>query len=46
MAIGNEFVYGYHGCPRDVADKVLSGRGANLNSSENDYDWLGSCIYF
>ena len=46
MAIGNEFVYGYHGCSRDVADKVLSGRGANLNSSENDYDWLGSGIYF
>lgn len=43
---GNEFVYGYHGCSRDVADRVLAGKGVSLQSSENDYDWLGSGIYF
>ena len=26
--------------------RFFTGRGANLNSSENDYDWLGSGIYF
>lgn len=43
---GNEFVFGYHGCSQDVAAQVLSGRGVSLTSSENDYDWLGSGIYF
>lgn len=41
-----EFVYGYHGCSREVADKVLQAKGVALTSSENDYDWLGSGIYF
>ena len=46
MAFPNEFVYGYHGCSRDVAEMLLSGKDVSLNSSENDYDWLGSGIYF
>ena len=46
MAFSNEFVYGYHGCSRDVAEMLLSGKDVSLNSSENDYDWLGSGIYF
>ena len=41
-----ELVYGYHGCSRDVADMVLRASQVSLTSSENDYDWLGSGIYF
>lgn len=41
-----EFVYGFHGCGRNVADSVLRADGVSLTSSENDYDWLGSGIYF
>jgi hypothetical protein len=36
---------GFHGCERDVAERVFAGE-THLNSSENDYDWLGSGIYF
>jgi len=39
------FVLGYHGCDRKVGEEVISGR-KKLRSSENDYDWLGSGIYF
>jgi hypothetical protein len=39
------WVIGYHGCDQEVAELVLSGE-ANLRVSENDYDWLGSGIYF
>ena len=41
-----ETVFGFHGCSRDVADAVLHADGVSLTSSENDYDWLGSGIYF
>lgn len=39
------FVLGYHGCDRAVAERVLSGSD-HLRVSANDYDWLGSGIYF
>jgi hypothetical protein len=39
------WVIGYHGCDSDVAEVVLSGK-EGLRVSENDYDWLGSGIYF
>ncbi len=39
------FVLGYHGCDRKIGEGVLSGR-KHLHSSENDYDWLGTGIYF
>ncbi len=39
------WVIGYHGCDEEVAEFVLSGEG-KLKVSENDYDWLGSGIYF
>ena len=38
-------VLGYHGCDREVAERVLSGQ-SDLRLSENSYDWLGSGIYF
>jgi hypothetical protein len=37
-------VIAYHGCDATVAKRVLSG--ARFKPSENDYDWLGSGIYF
>lgn len=40
-----EFVYGFHGCNKSVARALLSGKDIML-SSDNDYDWLGSGIYF
>jgi len=39
------FVFGFHGCDRAVAEKVLSGEG-ELYPSDNGYDWLGTGIYF
>jgi hypothetical protein len=38
-------VLGYHGCETAVGEKVLAGK-ANLKPSAEDYDWLGSGIYF
>lgn len=38
------FVLGYHGCDAKVAENVLAGD--ELKPSSNDYDWLGSGIYF
>ena len=36
---------GYHGCDKSLAEKVLAGR-QHLETSANDYDWLGSGVYF
>lgn len=38
-------IFGYHGCDRAIADPVLTGR-RQLGPSSNEYDWLGSGIYF
>lgn len=37
-------VFGYHGCDKSVADRVLGG--GDFRASENNYDWLGRGIYF
>jgi hypothetical protein len=37
-------VLAYHGCDQSVAEHVLAG--GDFKPSENDYDWLGSGIYF
>jgi hypothetical protein len=39
------FVLGYHGCDKAVGERVLAG-GEHLKASDNDYDWLGTGIYF
>lgn len=39
------WVLGYHGCDREVGEAVLAGR-AELLRSENNWDWLGTGIYF
>ncbi|MFZ2726506.1 MAG: hypothetical protein WAX77_09670 [Methylococcaceae bacterium] len=40
-----EIVIGFHGCDRDIADKVIK-QGGDLVKSENSYDWLGHGVYF
>jgi hypothetical protein len=45
MTQASAFVLGYHGCDRAIGEKVLKGR-EHLKASENDYDWLGTGIYF
>ncbi len=40
----SSFVLGYHGCDKKVAEKLLTGD--DFKPSQNDYDWLGSGIYF
>jgi len=37
-------VIAYHGCDARTADRILSGEP--FKPSANDYDWLGSGIYF
>jgi hypothetical protein len=38
-------VIAFHGCDEEVRDAVLNGK-LDLKASTNDYDWLGSGIYF
>jgi hypothetical protein len=42
--LSSSFVLAYHGCKRSVGEKLLAGE--SFVPSENDYDWLGSGIYF
>jgi hypothetical protein len=38
-------VIAFHGCDEAVRDAVLTGK-AELKPSKNEYDWLGSGVYF
>jgi hypothetical protein len=42
--LSSSFVLGYHGCDRAVAEKILTG--IPFDASDNDYDWIGSGVYF
>jgi hypothetical protein len=42
--LSTSFVLGYHGCEREVGERLLSGDA--FKASNNDYDWLGPGIYF
>lgn len=44
-SISPSFVLGFHGCEREVGERVLAGE-ATLLDSTNDYDWLGRGAYF
>ena len=37
-------VIGYHACRREIADRLLDGDP--FHPSRNDWDWLGSGVYF
>lgn len=39
------FTFGFHGLDRDIAYKILN-QEEDFKHSNNDYDWLGSGIYF
>ena len=39
------FVLGYHGCDQSTKEAILN-RKESLLPSQNDYDWLGSGVYF
>jgi hypothetical protein len=39
-------VLGFHGCDRSIGEDLLGGRLRHLHQSSNEYDWLGSGIYF
>lgn len=38
------FILGYHGCEKEIAEKVLAGDA--LVQSTKDFDWLGPGAYF
>jgi len=40
------FILGFHGCDQSVADEIISSSKKHLKTSDNEYDWLGSGIYF
>ncbi|AVS88059.1 hypothetical protein C8238_07220 [Paracidovorax avenae] len=40
------WVLGFHGTDVETVKKVLCNPKEHLTASENDYDWLGSGIYF
>lgn len=42
--LSTSFILGYHGCDRQVAEDLLLNRP--FEPSQNDYDWLGSGVYF
>lgn len=42
--LSSSFILAYHGCDRSVAERLLNNKKFRL--SENDYDWLGSGVYF
>ena len=41
-----QIVLGFHGCDKEVAEKVLNSQSEHLKQSTNNYDWLGDGIYF
>lgn len=41
----SNLIIGFHGCDKSVFEAVLNSR-TMLKPSKNDYDWLGSGIYF
>lgn len=40
-----QLIFGYHGCEREVAEKVVLRKDL-LHPSENRWDWLGTGAYF
>jgi hypothetical protein len=42
--LSSSFVLGFHGCDREVAERLVAGE--DFKVSDNEYDWLGPGIYF
>ena len=43
--VSRSLVLGYHGCDLAIAREIVAGRQQQLPST-NEYDWLGSGLYF
>lgn len=39
-------VLGFHGCDKSVGEDLLQGKVTHLKQSSNEYDWLGTGVYF
>lgn len=39
-------ILGFHGCDESVRDEVVRTQNGKLRPSQNEYDWLGSGVYF
>ena len=39
-------IVGFHGCDQSVGEAILHAEVTHLEQSRNDYDWLGSGVYF
>ena len=44
MRPSSSFILGFHGCYRDVGERLLTGDA--FVASEEEYDWLGPGVYF
>ena len=42
--LATTFILGYHGCDREVGERILAGE--QIHPSDNEYDWLGPGAYF
>ena len=42
--LSSSFILGYHGCDREVGERLL--RDTLFKPSDNDYDWLGPGVCF
>lgn len=42
--LSSSFILAYRGCDRSVAERLLDNKPFKI--SENQYDWLGSGVYF
>ncbi len=40
------WVLGFHGTDKETIARILNDHKGHLNSSNNDYDWLGGGVYF
>lgn len=38
-------IIGFHGCDKKIRDRIVAGVD-DIRPSENEYDWLGSGVYF
>lgn len=41
-----QIVLGFHGCDREIGERILNSSSEHLKKSKNVYDWLGNGIYF
>ncbi|MCR5612536.1 hypothetical protein [Treponema sp.] len=42
----SNIVFGFHGCERILAERLVNNPSENLHYSEHLYDWLGKGMYF